>query len=216
MLFEQPSRQRRSYAVPLSFAFHCVFLLIWVLHRPVPIFVTPSSVALGDSDKSYQLAYLAPAGKEEEILTHRLPDPHQPAKHKPELHRGQPAAIQPPITAPPEGEASDHNAHAGTPFGALLSGPISGHDVRPAFPVVFPDPPISRSEISSEDVQGDVVVEVTIDAQGSVIETKLLQSVGHGIDEKILTTLQNWRFHPAMIDGRPIASKHDVHFHFPA
>ena len=80
----------------------------------------------------------------------------------------------------------------------------------------FPDPPISRAEISAEDIRGDVVVEVTIDAQGAVIDTKLLQSVGHGIDEKIVATLQGWRFHPAMIDGRPIASKHDVHFHFPA
>jgi len=60
-----------------------------------------------------------------------------------------------------------------------------------------------------------VVVEVTIDEKGAAVQTKLLQSVGFGLDDVILETLRQWRFQPAKVDGVPVSSKHDVHFHFP-
>jgi protein TonB len=59
-------------------------------------------------------------------------------------------------------------------------------------------------------------VEVTIDTAGSVINTRLLQGIGYGIEQKILSILATWRFRPATQDGQPIASKQDVHFHLPS
>ena len=61
-----------------------------------------------------------------------------------------------------------------------------------------------------------MIVEVTIDVQGNVVETKVLQALGHGIEEKVLAALRNWRFRPAMMDGRAIPSQQDVYFHFPS
>jgi TonB family protein len=87
--------------------------------------------------------------------------------------------------------------------------------VIPAFPDVFPDPPISRADLPSG-VQGDVIVEVTIDPQGNVVETKLLQGIGYGVEQKVLQVLQRWHFHPATKDGVTIASQHIVHFHYPS
>ena len=72
----------------------------------------------------------------------------------------------------------------------------------------------ARSELPPG-VQGDVVVEVTIDARGNIIEKRILQRIGYGIDEKVLAALEGWRFTPATQDGVPIPSRHDVHFHFP-
>jgi protein TonB len=80
--------------------------------------------------------------------------------------------------------------------------------------VVFPDPPVARSEFP-EGFQGDVIVEVTIDKQGNVVSLRLLHGIGQGIDDKVMATLRNWRYKPAMMDGEPIAEKHDVHFHYP-
>jgi protein TonB len=97
----------------------------------------------------------------------------------------------------------------------MIDGPITGHEVHVAYPIVYPDLPIARTELPS-DVQGDVVIEVTIDSQGNVVETRILQAIGHGIDEKIVATLRHWRYQPATLDGVPVASKHDVHFHFPS
>ena len=65
-------------------------------------------------------------------------------------------------------------------------------------------------------MEGDVIVEVTIDAQGNVVETKLLQGIGYGVEQKVLAVLQRWHFRPAMRDGVTIASQHIVHFHYPA
>jgi TonB family protein len=63
---------------------------------------------------------------------------------------------------------------------------------------------------------GDVIVEVTIDEQGAVTETKLLQSLKRDIDEKVVATVRNWRFKPATVDGVAISSRQDVHFHYPS
>ena len=81
--------------------------------------------------------------------------------------------------------------------------------------MVFPDPPVSRSDFP-EGFQGDVIVEVSIDKLGNVIGERLLQGVGRDIDEKIMATLRNWHYKPATMDGEPIAEKHDVHFHYPS
>jgi hypothetical protein len=32
----------------------------------------------------------------------------------------------------------------------------------------------------------------------------------------VMATLRNWQFRPATMDGVPVVSKHDVHFHFPS
>jgi protein TonB len=90
-----------------------------------------------------------------------------------------------------------------------------GHDVKPAIPTVYPSPDFSTVDWPSGQ-QGDVVVEVTIERDGSVIDMKVIKSVGRLIDEKALAAIRNWRFRPAILDGTPIASKHDVHFHLPS
>ena len=97
----------------------------------------------------------------------------------------------------------------------MIDGPIAGHEVRVAYPTVFPNPPVDRAELP-RDLSGDVVIEVTIDSQGNVVETKIVQAIGHGIDEKIEATLRRWHYQPATLDGTPVASRHDVHFHFPS
>jgi len=86
-------------------------------------------------------------------------------------------------------------------------------EATPAIPLTFPDPDIYPWQLSG--VQGDVVVEVTIDERGSVGEMRVLQSLQRDIDAKCIATLKNWRFRPAMLDGIAISSRQDVHFHFP-
>jgi protein TonB len=106
-------------------------------------------------------------------------------------------------------------AEAGSEQGSGYDGDTSGYEVKPALPVTFQDLKIYRSDLPSG-VQGDVIVEITIDAQGAVVEEKLLQGLGHGVDERVIAVLHDWRFHPATRNGVAISSKHDVHFHFPS
>ena len=171
-------------------------------------------LANGSGTHSYRVVYSprgadAIAAEEKLALSRRSNSP----RHRPKPSSPRPAPEQ--LQVPADAIASDRNARAGSALGTVIDGPIEGHEVHVAYPVVFPDPLVARSELPA-DVKGDVVVEITIDSQGNVVETKLVQAIGHGIDEKIVAALRQWRYQPATLDGVPVASKHDVHFHFPS
>jgi TonB family protein len=213
-LYQQPAR-RWNVPLVVSIVLHCVLLAGMLWRRAEPPLIMPSSVQYGNGMKSYRLVYLSPAG-----VDTGKPIPHTKQvslaipKAVAQAKRGKSARNRT-ATKVEDGEPSDRNVRAGMPYGSLWSGPTSGHDVRPALPVVFPDPPVSRSDIPAG-VEGNVIVEVTIDDHGSIIDMRLLSGLGHGIDDRVMSTLWNWRYRPATMDGRPIASKHDVCFHYPA
>ena len=212
----QPATSRlKSYrAVGLSVAAHLVLLLWIVFHHPRVIELVPTWLAYGDGNHSYRVTYFPPAGEDalpEAKLV--LPRASRARRPRPKSQSSKPAADHQPV--PADAEAAEHNSRAGSPLGTMIDGPIIGHEVHVAYPVVYPDPPVARSELP-RDLQGDVVIEVTIDSQGNVVETRILQAIGHGIDEKIEATLRQWHYQPATLDGMPVASKHDVHFHFPS
>ena len=67
---------------------------------------------------------------------------------------------------------------------------MTGVEASPALPLVFPDPSIYPSQLP-KGLQGDVIVEVTIDEHGTVTETKVVQSLQSDIDDKVIATLKN-------------------------
>ena len=211
-----PERKLWSRSLLASFALHCAVLLA-LLHRAAPVFVVPSDVDLGirGSSGSVSIVYLAPVGPER---TNSSPEETRPSLSASRVAMPKPARIQTktlPTDQPTQQNAPEQTARGGSPWGRVPGSPLTGDEVVPALPEVFPDPLVSRSDLPAG-VEGDVIVEVTIDAQGNVVETKLLQGIGYGIEQKVLTVLQRWHFRPAMRDGVTIASQHVVHFHYPA
>jgi protein TonB len=205
---ERPKRGSRWLRLG-SIAIHALILYA-LIHPPKPIFLAPSPVMWGQQGKSTQLVYLtafgagpsAAAAKEQEKLSLAR---RKARERKAKLLAAQKEKAEAALAAP----------RAGMPYGSLLTGPASGHDVRPAIPTVFPDPLVYPWQIPAG-VQGNVIVEITIDERGSVTDMKVLQALGYGIEDKVLAALRNWRFRPATIDGRAIASQQDVHFRFPS
>ncbi len=208
-------RKRWDIALLLSFAAHCVALFL-LTHHPAPVFIMPSDVALGTPGSSGSITYLAPVGAEKEAQV--------PEKPKLNLHA---ASLNTPVVPKPlpliheddnatAGATLDTAAKGGSLYGARVPGaPLTGHEVIPALPQVFPDPAVSRADLPPG-VEGDVVVEVTIDEHGNVIELKLVRGIGYGIEDRVLATLRQWRFRPASKDGVTIASQHIVTFHYPS
>jgi len=205
---------RRHRTIACSVAFHLGALGAIIFHRPAVVKLEPLWLAYGDGSHSYRVTYFPPGpddpSQEEKLVLPRNPSTSQQSARTSKI---KPAAKHDP--APLEADVSDHNAKAGSPLGTLIEGPIAGHEVHVAYPVVFPDPPVARSQLPAG-LAGDVVIEVTIDSSGNVVETHILEAIGHGVDEKIEATLRQWRYQPATLDGIPVASKHDVHFHFPS
>jgi len=210
---------RRYRAVGVSVAAHLAVLAVLVFHNPRVIDLSPAWLAYGDAAHTYKLVYLPARANNYD----KPPDaaklllPPRVSKPSPQSQPSKPAPEPQQVIAIADAEAADHNSRAGSPLGTMttIDGPITGHEVHVAYPVVYPDPPVARAELP-RDLQGDVVIEVTIDSQGNVVETKIVQAIGHGIDEKIEATLRRWHYQPATLDGTPVASRHDVHFHFPS
>ena len=207
---------RRYRAVGVSVATHLAVLAVLVFHNPRVIDLSPAWLAYGDGAHTYKLLYLpAGANNDDKPDAARLLFPPRVSKPRPRSQPSKPAPEPQQVIVIADAEAGDHNTRAGSPLGTMIDGPITGHEVHVAYPVVYPDPPVERAELP-RDLQGDVVIEVTIDSQGNVVETKIVQAIGHGIDEKIEATLRRWHYQPATLDGTPVASRHDVHFHFPS
>jgi TonB family protein len=192
----QPKNNRKRMALTISLIAHCLVVYVW-LNR-APLFVQPSSVAWGIHGNSANLIY--------------FPRVAEPAKSAKKLHFRQKTRQKSVIEAPPPPAES---ARAGSTEGSLAQGPVTGVEASPALPLVFPDPSIYPWQLPNG-LQGDVIVEVTIDEHGTVTETKVVQSLKSDIDDKVIATLRNWRFRPASVDGVAISSRQDVHFHFPS
>ncbi len=83
----------------------------------------------------------------------------------------------------------------------------------PAFPVFSPHPPVSDRSLLPSSNQ-EVVVDVKVSATGDVLEVTLVKGIGNGLDRIVLDTVKSWRFHPATINGNPVATEAELIFPF--
>lgn len=198
MFTETKSRKKRlTPSSLLSIVLHAAFVLV-LIYRPLNAsIVKPSDVRFGRGAVVTELVYTAP-------LELRVRALDRAVYRKPVARKIGKTQIANPVVDP---------LQAGSPNGSLPDGPTVGFVREPALPIVGPDVP--RSSLPAG-IQGDVIVEITIDTQGNVAETRVLQSLGPEVDEKVVATLHSWHFRPATTDGVANVSKQDVHFHFPS
>ena len=220
--------QRRALAA--SLALHAL-LFFWLLHRPEPQLLNPSSVALGRNGNVLTTLYFPTRSPDEsassssdrarEVYRHQ----HLSQQKLFLKHDAAVARLAQPTTPPTPSSAADeakttmlsnlgHGAPAGQIFGSLPGGPVYGNEIRPALPVYTADPVVYPWELPES--EGNVVVEITIDERGEIVSKTILHSMGPKLDEKFLAALENWRFQPATRNGVAIASKQDAVFHFRA
>lgn len=205
----------------MSLALHGL-LLGWLLHSPYPRFLAPSSVAAGEYGSITHLywpspltrdrtdAKSTPARRQSAALrrlawnkSHKLKSPKTVASSS-LLEAAIQASESNPSSPPPP---------AGAPYGSLTDGPALGDEVLPALPVLATDPVVGPNDLAGHG-EGSVVVEITIDDKGNIVQKTVLQSLGPLVDAKVLAALENWHFSPATRNGVAIPSKQDVYYHF--
>lgn len=86
-------------------------------------------------------------------------------------------------------------------------------NVSIALAAFFPAPKPNLS-VLTRGTSGDVILDVVIDSTGKIADIKITSGLGHGIDETVIATVQQWIFHPATKDGQPIASEQELRFHY--
>jgi len=213
MLFsEEPKPKRSRAAVCASVALHVavIVLLAW---KPLPRYIKTHAVLHGMEGSGHSVVYLAYGGADNIPKSRDVDDADRLRLHLPKAAAKKPEPV--PAASMASALTPTSNGSAGTLTGSLSYGYADGHEIRPAYPVVYPDPTVARA-VCPAGVKGDVIVEVSIDEHGNIVQTRLLAGLGHGIDERVMAVLQNWRYNPATLDGSPIASQQDVHFHFPS
>lgn len=113
--------------------------------------------------------------------------------------------------ARPSPENSSSAAGNSTTKSQLSGSGTGSQNATPAFPTYSPNPPVRDRSLLPQS-ETNVVVDVNVSAQGEVMDEKLVQGLGNGIDQVILETVRSWKFQPAMLDGTPVASMSELVF----
>lgn len=115
------------------------------------------------------------------------------------------------------GPARDKNVEKlfrkAAPVAAVL--PTDGCDDPPAKPkpISVPQPGYTADALSAA-VEGKVRVQLTVDESGKVTDVKLIQGLGHGLDEAALQAARNATFEPALRCGKPTRATFGIAMRF--
>lgn len=82
-------------------------------------------------------------------------------------------------------------------------------------PVSVPQPVYTEAARAAS-IEGRVRVELTVDEAGRVIEVKVLQGLGYGLDEAALSAARSASFTPAQRCGRPVRATFTIAMRFSA
>jgi TonB family protein len=165
--------------------------------RPIDIlFLRAARAARSANDVAAAAAAASPAerqaARERQAMLDRLVQPTGIPGDEPAA-----AAAAPGTPAPAGGEAPGGEAELPVEAGGGVVSPvlIESSGVQPVYP----------EEALRAGVEGLVVLEAIVDERGRVgHDIKVLRRLGHGCDEAAVAAVRQWRFRPAIRDGKPI------------
>jgi periplasmic protein TonB len=110
---------------------------------------------------------------------------------------------------PGEGPGYDDGAgggHGDNVFivGAGVSQPVLIHEVRPDY----------SEEARKARYQGTVVLDTVVLEDGSVQVIRIARALGFGLDQKAIAAVLQWRFRPALKNGKPVPVALNVEVNF--
>ena len=115
----------------------------------------------------------------------------QPALSQPTLSQpalSQPALTQPALAAQDPGQKPAERVGPGVTAPRLISSP------QPSY----------TDEARQDHIQGTVIIDVIVRADGTGKVNKVVQGLGYGLDEKAVEAFESWRFEPGKKDGKPV------------
>jgi TonB family protein len=80
--------------------------------------------------------------------------------------------------------------------------------------LVYKVEPEFSEEARRAKYSGAVVLAIQVDSNGTARDIQVRQGLGLGLDEKAIEAVSHWRFRPAIVDGKPVASEAVVQVNF--
>ena len=212
MRFGNDDATRRVRTVVLSLAVHGCVLAFFLLMGAL------TGARLAERNENLTVAEVEAAGGSHAVeipLPTRLtaaetnkPERYADAAVAPTLVMRQ---LRPQNTA---GGGAPPTPHAGEGRGNAANGNGSNdEDARPAFPVFAPKPAVTeRALLPTAEMK--IVVDVKVDEEGAVVGEILVKGLGNRLDQIVLETVMTWRFHPATVNGKSVATEAEIVFPF--
>jgi TonB family protein len=110
-------------------------------------------------------------------------------------------------------QESGFGAPASAASGRTAASTPAAIRLQPAEILAKPTPAYT-DEARQLKVEGEVLLEVVLEASGQVRITRLVRGLGHGLDENAVRAAQSIRFKPALRDGQPSDSTVILHIIF--
>jgi TonB family protein len=107
------------------------------------------------------------------------------------------------------GFGSEQVVHGGPKIAQADSGPASS-----PVEITFKPNPIYTDEARSLKLEGEVLLEVSFSANGTLHVNRVVRGLGHGLDEAAIAAANKIRFKPALRNGQPMDSTAVVHVTF--
>jgi TonB family protein len=107
------------------------------------------------------------------------------------------------------GFGSEQVVHAGPKVVQADSGPAST-----PVEITFKPNPVYTEEARSLKLEGEVLLEVSFSANGTLHVNRVVRGLGHGLDEAAIAAANKIRFKPALRGGQPVDSTAVVHVTF--
>jgi TonB family protein len=107
------------------------------------------------------------------------------------------------------GFGSEQVVHGGPKIAQADSGPATA-----PVEITFKPQPVYTDEARNLKLEGEVLLEVTFNANGSLHVNRVVRGLGHGLDEAAINATNKMRFKPALRMGQPVDSTAVVHVLF--
>jgi len=113
------------------------------------------------------------------------------------------------------GVGSGSGPGVGPGYGGGIGGGVFrvGGGVSPPRALDTPDPEYSE-EARKAKYQGTCILWLIVGPDGKPRDIKVARALGMGLDEKAIEAVRNWKFAPAMKDGKPVAVQINVEVNF--
>lgn len=230
LVVSNPGPRTRSVSLPVSIAGHLVALALVVLvpilwpyeppptrdiiasliynPPPPPPPPLPKGSAMMEKPETSKTETKPEVQPDPDRFTADIPDPTD-ALVSPEEQAGDPSGQDSGVLGGDE-QGVDGGVLGGT-VGGVIGGVIGGtgdgpvvdydqaprllHQIRPQYP----------QEAFVKKIEGTVDLEIVIDASGRVSNARVTRSIPL-LDEAAVTCVKQWRFSPAIKNGRPVAT----------